>query len=603
MESFKTTTSRNSLQTILVQFCLTHKVHYKQGMNEVAAPFLYLLSPDSYSGSPQTLGNAFAFVLFESFVNRYLQHFFCQESSSSMYLFKAFRLFQLLLFHFDPQLGLHLYQNNFIPELYAPQWFLCAYARGLALPLVLRLWDMLLSVDDPAFTFFIGLSLLISKRDMLLLADDHSLPEVIGDMKMEGSDSSIDCLVVQALRLYQRAPRGFLRYLRICCVDTPELAPAPTGQRFVVEDSRLHPELTAPLGARDPSELLGSTKAARTHRSFDNALDLPHEEAHPWDPYYIAMARQSVRRCVLLQASEVVSSLCPIAAPPSRGEGDGDKDRLVLIDIRGSEEVLASGGGDIPTSVRLEPSFLEGLEEKGGGDLLAKWLDHFDSMRGLRLCIVDMPPAHASGGALWRRLLLGQGDGLAPNVVSYGSSPLSLSQTLSAAAALGGSSFYNASIMRSHCDDKDGVIHRDEELAAAKEDQSRVAVHLAALLQQGGFPFISVLDGGFPALVQYLRDTRGALEPLIINHDVDRFEAFLEHSGRRGLGPDLRLGRKLDRGKQAEKESSRGDTTGKAEDLDEGSRLRLAIGVASRLGHPRMLTALKNRLSQLNESV
>jgi hypothetical protein len=48
---------------------------YKQGMNEVAAPFLSLLPPPGAQALP--------FVLFEAFVLRFLQHFYCGEASSS----------------------------------------------------------------------------------------------------------------------------------------------------------------------------------------------------------------------------------------------------------------------------------------------------------------------------------------------------------------------------------------------------------------------------------------------------------------------------------------------------------------------------------------
>jgi hypothetical protein len=78
-------------------------------------------------------------------------------------------------------------------------------------------------------------------------------------------------------------------------------------------------------------------------------------------------------------------------------------------------------------------------------DALERWLEHFDSMRGLPICIVDMPPAHvsplphwsitisqASTGTLWKRLLLGQGDGLDRDAIQYGDgsgSPLQRAMT------------------------------------------------------------------------------------------------------------------------------------------------------------------------------
>lgn len=191
-DCFRSSSWRQALKNLLQQFCNCHRVQYKQGMNEVAAPFLLLSSH-----SPPD-GQALPYVLFEAFVFRFLDHFYCRECSSSLYLFKAFRLFQLLLMHFDPQLGLHLYAHDFVPELYAPQWFLCLFSRGLALPLVLRIWDMLIAVDDPAFPFFLGLALLLARREELLLAGEE-LPEVIGEMKIAGDEVGVDKLLGKRL--------------------------------------------------------------------------------------------------------------------------------------------------------------------------------------------------------------------------------------------------------------------------------------------------------------------------------------------------------------------------------------------------------------------
>ena len=70
----------------------------------------------------------------------------------------------MLLLYIDPELAVHLKDQDFPPELYTPQWFLTLYSRTLPINHTLRLWDMIIAVDDPAFTFFIGLCLLRRKR-------------------------------------------------------------------------------------------------------------------------------------------------------------------------------------------------------------------------------------------------------------------------------------------------------------------------------------------------------------------------------------------------------------------------------------------------------
>jgi hypothetical protein len=70
---------RRGLTDILQVFCLTHSVLYKQGMNEIAAPFLYL--------NPPPKGEALSYTLFEAFTLRYVENFFCKDEST--YLFKV----------------------------------------------------------------------------------------------------------------------------------------------------------------------------------------------------------------------------------------------------------------------------------------------------------------------------------------------------------------------------------------------------------------------------------------------------------------------------------------------------------------------------------
>ena len=175
VEIFRSPEYQALLSTLLQGFCIKHSVQYKQGMNELLAPFIHVNPPPS--------GSSLTFAIYEAFLFRYLERFFCRDESS--FLFKGFRMFQLLLMYVDPQLGEHLAEQNFPPELYAPQWFLTLYSRGLPLPLVLRLWDMLVAVDDPAFNFFIALCMLRKHRAYLIMSDVEAIPEIISGIRIE----------------------------------------------------------------------------------------------------------------------------------------------------------------------------------------------------------------------------------------------------------------------------------------------------------------------------------------------------------------------------------------------------------------------------------
>jgi hypothetical protein len=505
---------------------------------QVLAPFIYLLPPPHGSLHP--------YSLFEAFLFRYLERFTCLDDSA--HLFKAFRLFHLLLLYFDPQLAQHLHEQDFPPELYSPQWFLTLYSRSMPLSHVLRLWDMVIAVDDPSFTFFIGMCLVRRKRTELLLADRDRIPEIIVKMQFNGEEE-IDAVVTEARELYRATPRCFLRHLRLCCVSTTELMPQP-----VLFQTRKQP-------------------AAYTLNvnEFDRNLSL-----------------QAARSVLMLSTQELVNSVAPIQVTGSSRAMQDELDgggiaplQYVLIDIRPFEETVGSGGGVLPRAIQLEPEFLQ------RPDAFNIWLQHFDGTRGCNICIIDLPPAKWSGVALWRRLLLGEGDGM-PHSSSTGDLP--------PAARSGRQNSGSGPEQRR--DDQSAFAAEEAEVARA--DLTRPAVQLALALQAHSFPNVSVLDGGFPALVEQLVSSRGTVEPVIINHDDVQWAKFLRTTGRdyktlersRRSTTNNSVSRNADNAPAYEKRRT-------VRDLSQFEVYRYALRVADRLNHPHMRDILAERVEKM----
>lgn len=277
------------------------------------------------------------YALFKAFLFRYLERFFCLDESS--FLFKAFRLFHLLLLYIDPQLANFLHDFDFIPELYSPQWFLTLFARSLPIPHVLRLWDIIIAVDDPAFTFFVGVCMLRSKRSELLLSDGPNIPEIISSIQFT-SEGDIDTTLGEALKLYKVTPRSILRHLRLCCVSTTELTPCPKLA------------MLSTIG-----------------RSFTSQLKTMRLNMEEHDK---RLASQTARNVFMLSAQELTESLMPTnfhlhnSGDSSNTSGQESlgcpsshiSQQYVIIDIRSYEESILTGGGTIPRAVQLEPEFL-----------------------------------------------------------------------------------------------------------------------------------------------------------------------------------------------------------------------------------------------------
>lgn len=418
IEDFRSFAWRKAIGNILQHFCLTHNCQYKQGMNEILAPFVFL--------SPPPKGDLLPFTLFEAFLFRYLERFFAIDNS--LFLFKAFRLFHLLLLYHDPNLANHLFEQEFPPELYAPQWFLTLYSRALPLPYVLRLWDMIIAVDDPSFTFFIGLALLRRKRNELLLAEAFKIPEIITTMNLQ-DEEDIDNIVSEALILYNLTPRSFCRNLRLCCVANSDLTPLPKARLFV----------------NSPSTKIPPILTVKDH----------------------AMSIQSVRSCLMLTVQELISQLNLDST-----SNEQKVIQTVIIDIRSFEECNTSGGGLLPRAIQIEPDFLD------RPDALDIWLQHFDTTKGCNIVIIDLPPIHATSKALWRRLLLGEGDGYNGCSSVYDDN----------------NNINNNSKKTKMLRDLDSPF-ASAESATISNDLLRPAIRLAKELQKVSFPNVSVIEG------------------------------------------------------------------------------------------------------------
>jgi hypothetical protein len=525
----------------------------------VLAPFLYIC--------PDIENRGLAYELFRAFLFRYLERFFCLDESS--FLFKAFRLFHLLLEYFDPQLANYLYDYDFIPELYSPQWFLTLYARALPIKQVLRLWDMMIAVDDPSFIFFIGMCMLISRREKLLIADVSNIPEIIANLNFK-SEEDIDQTVLDALNYYRATPRCILRQLRLCCVSTTELTPSP---RLLAYKGNLF-------------------------RSHLQEMRLNMED------HDLRLAQQSARFCLSITPQELVESMIPSNLDPTAsGSANYVPQQYVILDVRSLEDSVTSGGGTLPRAVQLEPDFLN------RPDSFDVWIQHFDGTRGCNLCIVDLPPSQWTGVALWRRLLLGEGDGMAANFLNQVSFDDSQENVRRLEGLLSGKRFFSGG--RSIEEAFTGPVHEDEgsayfqeEVATRQKDFNRAATLLAITLQTHAFSNVSVLEGGFPALVEYLISTRGTVEPIIINHDDKKWQQFLRSTGRLQDVPP-----KLKKTSIMANSSSSASTPWSPSKPNQGSpasggtdelrEIEIAISVASRLDHPHMLTILSDRLKQL----
>jgi len=148
---------RDELEVLLTFYCRSRGVVYKQGLNEIVAPFLVAFEGFSRG---QILNCCYALIA------KFLPSIFNDNEFESLQC--IMRLFNLLLLYHDPVLANYLSQYLIEPEMYATPWFITLFARKSPLPVVFALWDLYIIEDDPFLPYFVALALLIRNRKFLL---------------------------------------------------------------------------------------------------------------------------------------------------------------------------------------------------------------------------------------------------------------------------------------------------------------------------------------------------------------------------------------------------------------------------------------------------
>jgi hypothetical protein len=127
-------------EKIITHYCKTHQIGYKQGLNEIAAPFILL-----YKQSGQ-LDDFQIYNCFTRFMHIFLPTFYSDSEFLSLQC--SLGLFELLLKYHDPEVALFLRNCKISSDIYAFNWFITLFASKLPLDLVYILWDFIIQEGD-----------------------------------------------------------------------------------------------------------------------------------------------------------------------------------------------------------------------------------------------------------------------------------------------------------------------------------------------------------------------------------------------------------------------------------------------------------------------
>ena len=206
---YSTSATQQQMTEFLVRFCTENACDYRQGLNELVAPFV----APALSGTPEE-----RYACFAAFVLRFAGKPMvgaaeCADQSAPIES-ALFSLWRLISFH-DPQLLFTLHDGACSAEMFATPWLMTALARVMSqIPDLLRFYSAVLLEEgaDPAFLFATSVALLRMSREHLLLASPEEIPEICCSLR--AASDRVDALLEAGRALLATTPASLQSELR-----------------------------------------------------------------------------------------------------------------------------------------------------------------------------------------------------------------------------------------------------------------------------------------------------------------------------------------------------------------------------------------------------
>ena len=262
LEEFRSPEIRKAMEAMLTFFCSSRRLKYKQGMNEILAPFVFL----KISRSIDTWQECFD--LFSLFYEKFFPVIY--EDDDFHHLQTACIFFRSLLRYHSPTLCSRLDAFNVPPELYVTPWFLTLFASKTHLSVVLKIWDLFICGGDAKFFPFFGVSICMGACADLQNADRLVTPQILSNLVL--TDKFITGVFRRALKIRQSTPAGLV-------MDSPSESIAEGVSPVYVTPQ----EVMAQIGSRTkrffildcrPERIVGPFSSGRLPESLGVSFDL-----------------------------------------------------------------------------------------------------------------------------------------------------------------------------------------------------------------------------------------------------------------------------------------------------------------------------------------
>lgn len=194
-------------ELLLTHYCKEYNTCYKQGMNEIMAPFVLM----TRKGLPLHMSYQF----FKSFVHTYLATMFVDHTFRPLQA--MFLLFRLLLRYHEPRMSSFFLANNISPELFVTSWFLTVFACKVPnVSLLYSFWQEILIEKEVLFPLFVGIAFLQQFKLSIMTNMDFTIPHMISQIFIDSPEIMKE-IINKSRRIKEKMPYSML--MQICKYD------------------------------------------------------------------------------------------------------------------------------------------------------------------------------------------------------------------------------------------------------------------------------------------------------------------------------------------------------------------------------------------------
>ena len=199
LESLYMSSFKDYLFQFIIYYINTNKILYKQGLNEIAGPFILLKFKLKLSFTK-------IYTMFTCFIDKFLTNYFLETDFYS--LKSSLSLINLLLKYHCPDIY-QLFEYSIIcPDLYATSWLLTLFSNKCNLNIIYHLWDKLILFEDSLFIHFFIIAFLIKNKNKFFEVDCHIILSVLSKLRINSMDEVNEILDI-AIDLRNNTPNSF----------------------------------------------------------------------------------------------------------------------------------------------------------------------------------------------------------------------------------------------------------------------------------------------------------------------------------------------------------------------------------------------------------